>query len=554
MLHIAVDSIHLRGYVNNMLNLILMREGKELISQPISDEGITIGRSSENTLQLIDPTISRTHCRIDQKEDEIIIVDMSRNGILVNGEAASSANLKEGDVVTIGLWTAKVSPDTPSTEITVIDHLKPTGVLSFDAEKHIITEERVFITATSPDQSPIKKRLSQSEITFGTHATADVSIADQYVSRRHCKLMIKDGNLILCDLGSTNGTFVDGTRIDKIALPPEGIFTIGKTQVRYRLNRVEEQLKPANETSLGSLLGNSRPMREIFSLIKRSAPSEVTVCIIGESGTGKELVAKELHANSLRRDKPFIALNCGAIPSTIIESILFGHERGAFTGAVERQVGVFEQANGGTLFLDEIGEMEFNLQTRLLRVLEDKNIRRLGSREDTPIDVRLVVATNQELKKLVLDGLFREDLFYRLCVLPIYLPPLRDRKEDIALLADYFIQKHSPAERTLKITDQALQKLIKHDWHGNVRELKNTLMRAMILAQTDAIQSPDIQFISTPRPRPNATPMNEHERDAIIDALRKANGNQTKAAKILGIARTTISFKIGRYGIDPKDF
>jgi transcriptional regulator with AAA-type ATPase domain len=536
-----------------MLSLILMREGKELISQPIGEEGITIGRSSNNTLQLIDPTISRTHCRIEHAANEITVIDTSRNGILINGEAVSSANLDEEDVLTIGPWTAKLSKQVSATETTVVDHIKPTGVLAFDEERRTFIEERVYITATSPDQSPLKRRLSQSEISFGTHVTADVSVADQYVSRRHCKLILKDSKLILCDLGSTNGTSVDGVRIDKITLPNEGTFSIGKTRVRYCLSQVEEVLTPTDKTSFGMLLGKSQAMREIFSLIKRAAPSEVTICVHGESGTGKELVAREIHRNSSRGEGPFIALNCGAIPSNIIESMLFGHERGAFTGAVERQSGVFEQASGGTLFLDEIGEMEFNLQTRLLRVLEDNNLRRLGSCEETPIDVRLVVATNQDLKKLVMENRFREDLFYRLCVLPIYLPPLRYRKEDIPLLAEYFIRIHAPAGRTMKFADEAIKKLDSHEWHGNVRELKNTLTRAMILAKTDSIESTDIKFISTPRPRPDAIAINASERDAIIDALRKANGNQTQAAKILGIARTTISFKIGRYGIDLKE-
>lgn len=537
-----------------MISLIFSREGKELISHQINKETTTVGRSQNNSVQLVDSTVSRTHCRIENKDGELILIDSSRNGTLVNGSPISTAELREGDVISIGPWTARLTYQGGRNEMTVVDQNTPTRVLSYNADTKFITEEKVHIIAVSPDQRPIKKRLSQTEITFGSHATSDISIADKYVSRQHCKLILNEGTMLLCDLGSTNGTFVDGVRVDKTRLPNHGAFTIGKTRIRYNRERTSEKVNPSSESALGSMLGKSQVMREVFSLIKRTAPSSVTVCINGESGTGKELAARELHRLSPRGENPFVALNCGAIPSNIIESMLFGHERGAFTGAVERQPGVFEQAHGGTLFLDEIGEMDLDLQTRLLRVLDGNAVRRLGGHDDIRVDVRLVVATNQDLKKLVQQGKFRDDLFYRIYVVPIHLPPLRERSDDIPMLVEYFMEEHSPVDREITITDEAVEKLINHHWPGNVRELKNTLLRAMVTTQKDYVGPRDIQFISATLADAGDNGLNNRERDAIVDALQKAKGNQTRAARMLGIARTTISAKIGRYGIDLKNF
>jgi DNA-binding NtrC family response regulator len=536
-----------------MLSIILMREGKELLSRPVTDETITIGRSSDNTLQLIDPIISRTHCRVELKDGTPFITDVSRNGTMLNGMRISTSEVSEGDMIGIGPWMAKLVACPFAEGETIIDHHETTHVLSYDEGRKELVENRICLTALSPDQHPVRRSFSRGEIVIGSHATSDLAVGDNYVSREHCKLMIRRDALILMDLGSTNGTFIDGVRIERIALSPEGTFTIGKTTVRYQRKSIVEKVAPSAKNALGAMLGASREMREVFSLISKIAPTDIPICIHGESGTGKELAAREIHALSGRRDKPFIAINCGALPATIIESMLFGHERGAFTGAVERQVGVFEQAHGGTLFLDEISEMETNLQPRLLRVLEEGTVRRLGAKEEQSIDVRIIVATNKDLKQLVRANAFREDLFYRLYVLPLYLPPLRERRDDIPHLARHFVERHSPVRRPLRLTAEAMSKLEAHEWPGNVRELKNTLVRAMIAATGETIEAGDIQFMSVPRVQAHDASLNNHEREAIIDALRKAGGNQTKAARLLGIARTTVAYKIGRYGINMKN-
>ncbi len=549
----TVDSAFSADYETRMLQLILMHDGKALLTQPIDAEKITIGRSQDNTLQLVDPAISRIHCYIEHKKGTPIITDLSRNGTYLNGTPISTSALNPGDTIGIGPWTAKViAAPTSSTDVTVIEQHAPTRVLAYDDASHTISTEHLAITAVSPDQHPLKKSFHQHEITFGSAAESDIAIADEYVSRQHCKLVARSDALMLIDCGSTNGTLLDGVRVEKVSLPPQGSFTIGKTVVRYSRERVSERVTPSTEPHLGAMLGKSRAMREVFSLIRRVAPTNVPICIFGESGTGKELAARELHRLSGRRAGPFIALNCGAIPSTMIESMLFGHERGAFTGAVERQTGVFEQAHGGTLFLDEIGEMELGLQTRLLRVLEDGMLRRLGGKDEIKVDVRLVVATNRDLRACVREGTFREDLFYRIYVVPVQLPPLRERTEDIALLAARLLEERAPDNRVITLGGDALAKLTAYEWPGNVRELRNTLLRAMIVTRGTCIEAADLQLIGAPRATSDIEHIDTRERDAIVDALRRAEGNQTKACKYLGIARSTMSFKIGRYGIDPK--
>jgi len=536
-----------------MFTLILTREGKELISQPIGPEAVTIGRAPESTLQLVDPAISRNHCRIEQTDGSIVLTDESRNGTFINGSVVQSAKLTNGDQIAVGPWSIRVQRDEPKNDITVVDHNQPTRILAFDDESKTLVEDALTIAVSDTTGKKHSFRFSQQEVNLGTHPQSDIVIDDDYVSRQHCKLVLKDDATLLVDLGSTNGTFVDDVRIDKIALNGKGAFKIGKTNVIFERVALQEQITPSEKTQMGDMLGTSRSMREVFGLISKAAPAEITVCIVGESGTGKDLAAKELHKQSARKGKPFIALNCGALPPTIIESMLFGHERGAFTGAVEQHPGVFEQADGGTLFLDEIGEMDIGLQTRLLRVLEDGSVRRLGGKQDISVNVRLVVATHRDLKQLIAEEMFREDLFYRLYVIPLHLPPLRDRRDDIPQLAEHFLSIHAPKGRKIQLAESAVEKLMEHDWPGNVRELKNTLARTIIMAHGDLIKDDDVMFISSPYSTPRKESLVGQERDAIVAALKKARGNKTKAAKHLKIARSTISYKIGRYGIDPKN-
>ncbi len=351
-------------------------------------------------------------------------------------------------------------------------------------------------------------------------------------------------------------------------------------KVHDEVSRLKDEVKERYQPER-TIIGTSQPMQEIYKVLGKIAPSDVTVLVTGESGTGKELIARAVHYNSPRLSKPFLALNCAAIPRELLESELFGFEKGAFTGATERKIGKFEQANGGTLFLDEIGDMPLDLQAKLLRVLQEKEVTRTGGSATIPVDVRIVAATNQDLQEKVRSKEFREDLFYRLNVLPLQLPPLRNRREDIPLLVDFFIERArlDHAMTTHGCTDEAMLLLKNYDWPGNVRELENTILRACLLtpdqvltpgdfpdlAREATTQESDSSLESIIARKLNASlsqmevnelnnlyemVLHQMERPLIRIILEKTRGNQVRAAEILGINRNTLRKKIQTLDID----
>ncbi|MEO0083501.1 MAG: sigma-54 dependent transcriptional regulator [candidate division WOR-3 bacterium] len=307
------------------------------------------------------------------------------------------------------------------------------------------------------------------------------------------------------------------------------------------------------------IIGKSAKMQAVFELIKTIAPTRSTVLIEGESGTGKELVARAIHASSLRSDAPFIALACGALPETLLEAELFGYEKGAFTGAVSLKKGKLELADGGTLFLDEIGDINLKTQVDLLRFLQEREFRRLGGSELIKVDVRIIAATNKNLKELVNQGKFRNDLYYRLNVFTITLPPLRERKEDIPLLVAHFIEKYriENAKDIERISEPALQILMDYDWPGNVRQLENAIEHAVVIARGNIIQPEDLptnllKKEKSAGPAANNKPLtlDEMEKQHIINVLKQTNNNISRAAEILGINRATLYRKIKEYNIE----
>mgnify|MGYP000303696315 FL=1 len=313
------------------------------------------------------------------------------------------------------------------------------------------------------------------------------------------------------------------------------------------------------------IIGESPQIKEVMDLVNRVAKSNATVLILGESGTGKELVANAIHYNSDRKNKPFVKVNCGALPENLLESELFGHEKGAFTGAISRKIGRFERAHGGSIFLDEIGEMSFSTQVKLLRVLQEKQIERVGSTEVIDVDVRIIAATNKDLKRLVEEGRFREDLYYRLNVIPIKIPPLRERKQDIPLLVKYFLQKYSleTGRRGMTISDSALDKLKTYSWPGNIRELQNVIERAVILSPGREITEDQLPPEIVKRDRQveldefklpkNGVNLNDLEKSLIKQALDMTNDNQTEAARLLGITRHTLIYRMEKYGLKDRN-
>jgi DNA-binding NtrC family response regulator len=357
--------------------------------------------------------------------------------------------------------------------------------------------------------------------------------------------------------------------VEKPIRPRAFRVLLDRAVAHHRLHEDKERLERqlSNQGVLGNLIGTSPAMQEVFFLVRQAAPSSANILITGESGTGKEVVSRVIHDLSPRAAGPFVAMNCAALPESLIESELFGHEKGAFTGALNARQGCFELANTGTLLLDEIGDMPLPMQSKLLRVLEDRRVRRIGSPREIQLDVRLLAATNQNLQQMVKDGKFREDLFYRLSVLTVFLPPLRDRLDDIAALADAILeslnQKHQT--RITSLDSAVLQALARHAWPGNVRELRNVLERAVVLAGEGEIRlehlprsiagaaEPQARRTLGPIPEitfPVGVTLEQAEREIIALTLTFAKNNRTRAAEILGINQKTLYNKLKDAGVD----
>ena len=308
----------------------------------------------------------------------------------------------------------------------------------------------------------------------------------------------------------------------------------------------------------GVIIGQSKSMKKVEELVRKVGPTDTTVLISGESGTGKELVARAIHRYSSRTDKPFVAVDCGSLVENLFESELFGHTKGSFTGATATKYGRFELANGGTLFFDEIGNISINIQTKLLRVLQEREITKVGSSQVIKVDVRIVAATNKDLQKAVKSGTFREDLFYRLSVVPITLPALCERRDDIPLLANYFLQKYNKKRKKniRAISDRAMKALVEYDWPGNVRELENAIERAVVLAEDDVISPSELLYYGLSvetAPKSDAGKIQrlvDVEKEHIAKTLKMLNGNRGKTAERLGIDRKTLRSKLKKYGIE----
>jgi DNA-binding NtrC family response regulator len=340
---------------------------------------------------------------------------------------------------------------------------------------------------------------------------------------------------------------------------------LAKVKVMLRIKDLHDQLKREKDKnvlltqalekrySFANILGKNTRMQEIFELISDIADTDSTVLIQGESGTGKELIARAIHFNSHRKNKPFVVANCSAYSQNLLESELFGHEKGSFTGAIRRKIGRFEMANGGTMFLDEIGEVSPPTQILLLRVLQDHRFERVGGEETLEVDVRVIAATNKNLTDEMKKGTFREDLYYRLNVIPIFVPPLRERKDDVPFLASHFLQKfsHERGKEVTSFSPEVMEILLAHPWPGNVRELENAIEHAIIIAKQEKILTKDLPQLLLQRPLPaqESTTLQDYEKNLILKTLRETNWNKHKTAKILDINRSTLYGKMRRYGL-----
>jgi len=442
---------------------------------------------------------------------------------------------------------------------------------------------RLHVVA-GPDKGAIKE-IEAPVIRIGARRGNDVRLSDSKVSGLHCEIQLDERGYRLCDLDSTNGTFVSGLRVNDIYINPGTQLSVGQSKIRFEPlgESVEVELSAQNKCS--GMIGGSVKMREIFARVEKLARIDTTVLTTGETGVGKELVAEALHELSPRRGGPFVVLDCGSIPQNLIESELFGHERGSFTGATSTYAGAFERAHGGTVFLDEIGELPIEMQPRLLRVLERHEVRRIGGSKTIKVDIRIVAATNRDLGVEVNRGRFREDLYYRLAVARVHVPPLRERREDIPLLIEHILQ-YTPGGDSASLSQETIDLMMKHDWPGNVRELRNVIERAVLLSEAPAADvplhrnhTPSDQASSDKRPKTDrgaqpeaddtggqnsmSMPIDtkqpfklakrdlvaEFERRYISQLLAEHDGNISAAARAAGIDRMSIHKMLNRLGL-----
>ncbi|HYQ03442.1 MAG TPA: sigma 54-interacting transcriptional regulator [Polyangiaceae bacterium] len=395
-------------------------------------------------------------------------------------------------------------------------------------------------------------------IRIGTASDNDLVLSDPTVSRRHCAISPTPEGFRVSDEGSTNGVLVGRARIFEAVLSGSSELRIGETTVSVvpLADRVERE--QATIDRFGDLLGASPAMRELFADLARIADSDVTVLIEGETGTGKELVAESLHRESRRREQPLVVFDCSAVSPTLVESELFGHERGAFTGAVASRAGVFEQAEGGSIFLDELGELPKDLQPKLLRVLEKREVRRLGSQGAIPVDVRVIAATNRKLFAEVAAGNFRQDLYFRLAGAHVVVPPLRDRKQDLPMLVEHFLTRSVPPRALSEISAPVWEMFTAHRWPGNVRELRNAVDRWAVTPER-ALGALEVESNAegTPKPEIELVPLRIARRDAGDDferryvraLLARTQGNVTRAAAIAEVSRQMIQKLMRKQGL-----
>lgn len=548
-----------------MLALQFYKQDEPLFSFQSEKNVIRIGRGKDCDIALPDVTLSRHHCTLHKKDGFWILEDASKNGVLVKGvdlnrltdrkRVAKSERYRLGRV-----FSFEVSTDFAPTveEKTVIISQRPTQLVSLDVASDKIFLGRAKISGFSFKGEAMARWIETDGISIGSHPSNDLVFPLDVVSQFHARIDFVNNEYVLSDLDSTNGTFMNGVRVMKSALPKKASFQVGPYDFQFNIEQTEMEIKPKDAENFLGIISKSKAMKKIFTTCEVVGPTDVSVFIHGETGSGKELLAHALHTLSRRYHGPFIALNCAALPKDLIESELFGHEKGAFTGAQAVRAGAFESADRGTLFLDEIGELDLSLQAKLLRALETGKIQRVGSSHPIQTSVRVISATHRDLVKEMKEGRFREDLFYRLHVIPLHLPALRERIDDLDVLVPYFL---SAMGYEFEVEALVIEGLKRHSFSGNIRELKNVLQRACLEFEVQASVHGRSSKVLQPRHfhfmkeisflKPAVSPEEIEERERILKCLQESAYNQSEAARKLCIPISTFHDKVKRYGLRP---
>jgi DNA-binding NtrC family response regulator len=521
---------------------------RSLLRIPIDREEFNIGRHASSDVPVPDPSVPPLAAiLISAGEGRFQLRDLSEGtAVSVEGKAFDGGELEIafGDIIHVGLFDFQLRPQRSEAE----PERRQTSAITVEP----VPDRDAFLVY----QDAIHTVLRDKGFRVGSGEDNDLVINQEFVSRDHLRISMKGGRWLLTDLASRNGTRVNGLLVPQCELPPDAVIQVGSEMLLFKMGMDVKKPHPEAQLRYG-MVAESPEMRRLVRRVEQLAEKTKPVLIIGESGSGKELVARALHDASPRKDKPFLALNCGGLTASVIAGELFGHERGSFTGAVEEKAGAFEFTDGGTIFLDEIGELPLELQTTLLRVIESNAIRRVGGNAEIPINTRIVAATHRNLAEAVEQGAFRGDLFQRLETYPLVVPPLRKRPADVVALARHFLKVGAP-EHDLVLSGEVEQLLKKHDWPWNARELRNVMERAILNAngaptiQPEHLEFSGESFKPSNELRSRVLKMDRDERSQIIEALELHAWNKTHAAAELGIKRTTLLDRIKRHGIQQK--
>ncbi|MCX7957948.1 MAG: sigma 54-interacting transcriptional regulator [Deltaproteobacteria bacterium] len=527
--------------------LSVLREGRESVVLKIEKSEVKIGSSLLCDISLPQSGLEEFHFELIDNGEPYILRPSEGCLITLNNKAIKTeVPLRDGDLLAAGNLSFVFS-------LKVSDKRGSTALLCEEEEGKGI--DRAFLILKSAQEERVFELIKGKKTILGSGKDSDIRISDRFVSDRHCTIFFEKSTCFIRDNLSKNGTFVNGVRTRESEIKNGSVIRLGKTELIFRAEEKNTHLETDDTNEFCGLIGFSTRMKELFAVIRKVAPTEVPVLITGESGTGKELVARAIFKNSLRADRIFIPLNCSSIARDVIESELFGHIKGSFTGAVANRKGIFEEATDGTVFLDEIGDMPLELQAKILRTIEYGEIRPVGSNRPISVGTRIISATNKNLEEASRNEQFREDLYYRLGVVHLHIPSLRERREDIVQIAEAFLRRFAPS-RGLSFTTAAKEKLLSYNWPGNVRELKNVIIRSILFATKENIDESSIVFQATGLRDYmkyadrfiRVKPLSEVEKEIIQNAMNIYNGDLEKVSEKLGLNLSDLKEKIRIYG------